>query len=111
MENDLYNFLNVGVYINRHKNSKGEECRFIDQISIFGVNRDTGEKINTYLWSNMYPQFKSESELHDMLPIEMQEKFKKRNFESLLTSSDLKSDITKVLRQEAKEANKKETKK
>ena len=101
MENDIYNFLNVGVYLNRHKNSKGEECRFLDQISIFGVNHETGEKINRYIWSNMYPQFKSEEELSTLLPIEMKEKFQKKNLNSFLVSKDLKSDITKALKEEA----------
>ena len=93
MENDIYNFLNIGVYLNRHKNSEGEECRFLDQISVFGVNHDTDEKINTYLWSNGKPCFDSEEDLKKMLPKEVTEKFEKRGVVDLLKSEGIEKAI------------------
>ena len=96
MENDIYNFLNIGIYLNRHKGSDGNECRFLDQISVFGVDHETGEKINRYLWSNGHPQFEGGEEgLLKMLPKEVIEKFHKKGVKNLLQSEAIEEAIKK----------------
>lgn len=72
MEYDIYNFLSVGVLVNKAPDVNNTERRFIDQIAVF--NWDSGEKLNRLIFNDMQLSIEN---IMDFLPSDIKTKFER----------------------------------
>ena len=84
MEYDIYNFLSIGVLVNKKPEAGGKEKRFIDQICVYGW--EGGEKVNKFVFNNMLPTV---DDISTLLPIDVARSFEKAGIKDILDNPNI----------------------
>ncbi len=88
MEYDIYNFLSVGVLVNKAPDKNNTERRFIDQIAVF--TWENGEKINRLIFNDMNPAMEN---IIDFLPEDIQTKFERHGITNPLENETINNQL------------------
>ncbi len=84
MEYDIYNFLNVGILVNKTPDKNNTERRFIDQIAVYGM--EANEKLNALIFNDMEL---TRENVMDRLPRDIQSAFKKAGITDPLVNEEI----------------------
>lgn len=88
MEYDIYNFLSIGILVNKVPDKNNTERRFIDQIAVFSW--DSGEKMKRLIFNDMQPAVEN---IMEFLPEEIQAKFMRYNILDPLKNETIENQL------------------